>query len=327
MTQAQTNTLAPVVIRLYQEADFQGVLAAICAAQLADRDPYPLSETDLRARLHTPHALVQIDPAQDVFVAQEQSAIVGYGDGVLRGNSGAWEYRTHCFVRPDWRRQGVGRALLERQWARARELAAQLPEIVFAARAFDTQPDALALFEAFSMQRARYFFTMRRDLAEPLPSLDTPPGLTLQTWAERRDDHAVWAASEEAFADHWGYQPTPFEAFEQMIQAARLQPDSSYVAWDGDQVVGGALNRMDILTAEQDRAGQIGWLFVRRPWRKRGLGRALLVAAMLHARQAGCASAILNVDAENLTGAVRLYESVGFKVAITRIVYRRVYPE
>jgi ribosomal protein S18 acetylase RimI-like enzyme len=66
---------------------------------------------------------------------------------------------------------------------------------------------------------------------------------------------------------------------------------------------------------------------VRRTWRKHGLGRALLVASLLKAREMGHAAVGLNVDAENLTGAVRLYESVGFAVTATLVAYHRVYSE
>ncbi len=321
-------------IRLYQETDFAPVLSLINTAARADGDPYLHTQASLRSRLDTPHAAPHIDPTQDTWVAEWPSAgVVAYADGVLRGSESEWIYRTQCYVHPHFRRQGIGRALLERQWERVKEISAQLGgartdnvRIILAARAFDTQPDALALFEALSMKRVRYFFVMRRNLAEPIPPLNVPPGLNVCLWSERRDDRAVWAASQEAFADHWGHQPEPFQVLENRIQAGHINPACSFIAWDGDEVAGGALNRMNVMAIEQDQPNQVGLLFVRRPWRKRGLGRALLVASMNHARQLGQPAVILNVDAENLTGAVRLYESVGFTVASTRIAYQRPYP-
>jgi len=317
-------------IRAYRDADFDSALATINASARAEGDSMRLSEADLRARLATPHAVdLPIDPREDAFVAEVAgTGVVAYADGLVRGGPGAWMYRTLCFIQPEFRRQGIGRALLERLGARTQELAtSQATSIILGARALTTQHDALALFEQFSMRPARYFFEMSHDLrAIPAPQL--PSGLLLRPWAER-DDRAIWAASEEAFADHWGNKPESFELFEHRIHSGRLNRERSYVAWDGNEIAGGVLNEMGPAAAARrgQNRGWVGLLFVRRTWRKHGLGRALLVASLLKAREMGHAAVGLNVDAENLTGAVRLYESVGFAVTATSVAYHRVYPE
>jgi mycothiol synthase len=253
---------------------------------------------------------------------------VAYAEGILRGRKGKWFYRTQCFVHPDFRRRGIGQALLERQWKRVEELVAQLGgKVLMGARVLDTQREALALFKAFSMRRTRYFFTMRRDLALPLPPLELLPGLELRQWGERRDERAVWAAAEEAFVDHWGYQPQSWEAFEHRIHSGQIRLEGSFIAWDGDEVVGGSLNKFslpDPAATPPAGPGWIGTLFVRRPWRRRGLGRALLLVSLAHARQVGHSAVFLNVDAASLTGAVHLYESAGFRVVVRRVVYQRI---
>jgi mycothiol synthase len=321
-------------IRYYQEADLASALSVINAAARADGEPFLLSEADLRTRLGTSHVLPHLDPMQDVLVVQIPGlGVAAYADGVLSGAPGTWEYRAQCFVRPDLRRQGIGSALLERQWARVKEISTLLDEqVTFATRVYDVNHSAQALFEAFSMRPVRRFFEMHRDLDDPISALQVPPGLELLTWAERREDHAVWAAVQEAFADHWRYQPESFDAFERRAATGRHNPAHSYIAWDGDQVAGGVLNQMGpgAITRLGRNQGWIGQLFVRRldesRWRKRGLGRALMIVSLDRARQMGHRSVGLNVDAENPTGAVRLYESVGFAPAATRVVYHRVYP-
>ena len=103
------------------------------------------------------------------------------------------------------------------------------------------------------------------------------------------------------------------------------QAENSYIAWDGDQIAGGALNDMGPQAAQRwgGKRAWTGVLFVRRPWRKRGLGRALLIATMLQACEMGHAGLKLRVDAENPTGALRLYESVGFSREFTYVTYQR----
>ena len=321
----------PVSIRAYREGDFDSVLETINAAARAGGDSPLLSEADLRERLATPHGVDwPIDPQDDSFVAEAAGAgVVAYADGQVRGGPGAWMYRTWCFIRPEFRGQGIGRALLERLWARVQELVALRggQPIILGARARDTQHAALTLYQQFSMRPARYFFEMSCDLGA-IPALQLPPGLRLLPWIEC-DDRAIWAASEEAFADHWGVKPEPFELFEHRVNSGRLDREGSFIAWDGNEIAGGALNEMGPAAAARrgQNRGWVGMLFVRRAWRKRGLGRALLIDSLLKAREMGHTAIGLHVDAENLTGAVRLYESVGFAVTATSVAYHRVYPE
>ncbi len=57
--------------------------------------------------------------------------------------------------------------------------------------------------------------------------------------------------------------------------------------------------------------GWVGSLSVRRPWRRRGLGLALLLHSFHALQERGKARVGLGVDAQNLTGATRLYEKAG----------------
>ncbi len=62
---------------------------------------------------------------------------------------------------------------------------------------------------------------------------------------------------------------------------------------------------------------------VGRPWRKRGLARAMLARSMQVHKDAGMSQTELGVDAENLSGALRLYESMGYKVVSGGTTYRK----
>ncbi|HUW12079.1 MAG TPA: GNAT family N-acetyltransferase, partial [Anaerolineae bacterium] len=75
------------------------------------------------------------------------------------------------------------------------------------------------------------------------------------------------------------------------------------------------------LTGRQE--GYVDTLAVIREQRQRGLGTALLVHSLHALRQAGMEAAHLHADAANLTGAMRLYERVGFRVRKTTVAYRK----
>ena len=97
------------------------------------------------------------------------------------------------------------------------------------------------------------------------------------------------------------------------------------MAWDGDEVAGVVMNRVLTTFNEQtgERRGLLAGVSVRRPWRRRGLARALVAESLRALRDAGMTSAVLGVDADNPTGALGVYEDNGFVVHRRGMNYRR----
>ncbi len=326
--------LPPFILRPYQPTDFDAALAVIQAAEQADDLPLRTSAADLRARLAAPRGEAGLETADDRWVAVVgEPGVAAYADGWLVGEGAERSYRMGCFVHPQHRGRGIGRALLARQCERAQTIARRLAAagspvtVTVGARALEQQPAAVAVLEAGGLERVRTHLQMRRDLSQPLPPPASPAGLPLEPWTDPRADEAVWRAYDEAFADHWGYQYEPFDSFMHHMVLGGVQRENSFIAWAGGQVAGGSLNDM-FARAEGSRAGELAWihhLFVRRDWRGRGLGRALVAASLARARQLGYATAVLNVDADNPTGAVPLYAGAGFVVATHRYVYQRAF--
>ena len=97
------------------------------------------------------------------------------------------------------------------------------------------------------------------------------------------------------------------------------------VGWDGDEIAGGVIS--EINEAENAALGRRqGWLasvFVRRPWRRRGLARALVMRSLAVLRDRGLTSAGLGVDADNANEALRLYTECGFEVTMRSTAYRK----
>ena len=315
----------PFVIRPFVEPDFEEALRAMQAAEVADSTPERTTAADLRF-----HLADSVRRPEDQFVAVMPGAgVVAFALAMQRDGSEGYFYLTDGAVHPAWRRRGIGRALLQQHWQRVQAVSAGLNRpVIMAGRAFPTQTGVEALFSGFDMTPLRYFFEMRRSLAEPLPALELPAHLTLRTWSERRADEAIWRALNEAFADHWNHAEMPFAEFMHRQAQGRANADASFVVWDGDEVAGVAINDMgpDAAARRGNQHGWISMLSVRRPWRQQGLGRGLLIASLQAGAALGHPGLGLHVDAANLTGAVRLYEGVGFRVTATRAMYHRAYP-
>jgi mycothiol synthase len=145
-----------------------------------------------------------------------------------------------------------------------------------------------------------------------------PPGLEVRRFTPGRDERATWETSQEAFADHFRYSAQPFEEWRQSSYAGGVDTDLWFTAWDADRMIG------YVVCYLEPYGGYVDQLGVRRPWRRRGLGRLLLLTAFAALRERGCAEAVLGVDSENQSGAVGLYEGLGMRVSLTHDFYEKI---
>jgi ribosomal protein S18 acetylase RimI-like enzyme len=165
---------------------------------------------------------------------------------------------------------------------------------------------------------------MSRPSLEDIADAPLPAGIELRP--VRTEDHlAIFDAEYEAFRDHWQPHDYDLTEFESLYKKADIDTDLWVVAWDGDKIAGVVQNWI-----WQDENAELsvkrGWLehiSVRRPWRRRGLGRAITAESLRRLRAAGMTQAMLGVDAENPTGALGLYEGLGFEVAQRSTAYMR----
>jgi mycothiol synthase len=173
---------------------------------------------------------------------------------------------------------------------------------------------------AAGFELVRHSFQMTRPLDEIDPPV-WPNGIRVATF-EAGQVAAVHAAAQEAFADHWEHRDTPLEEWRKWhIEDPRFDPSFWFVAWDGDEIAGVSLCRVH--SSGDPQHGFVSTLGVRRPWRRQGLGTALLLHSFADMKRRGMTKASLGVDAENTTGAVRLYERAGMTVDQRYDVYRK----
>jgi len=257
---------------------------------------------------------------RDVFVVETQ-------DGRVVGSEEFYNENGHCklkadgCVHPDFRGLGIGTSLLEKMEERARtemELAEADTRVVIQSMINAENEAGDPLLRAMGYSPIRYYWRMEIELQEAPPAVTFPAGIELRPFI--KDEHAVaiWLADDEAFRDHWGSHDRTYEDWSHN-KFGNPNFDSTLwmVAWDGDQVAGFCQNRF--------RMG-IGWiatLGVRRPWRKKGLGLALLKHSLGEFHKRGTKTIGLGVDAQNPTGATRLYQKVGMLAASEFVTYEK----
>lgn len=227
------------------------------------------------------------------------------------------------------RGRGIGRRLLAWQHDRARAMLAEselaLPAWVLSYAA-DRAPEHGRLLQRAGFEPARYFTTLECDLAAPTPPVTVPSDLRIVPFDATLSE-SVRAAKNAAFADHWGSQPASREGWESMQGLESFRRDLSRVALDGDEVVGFVVSDVNEEDWERQgsRSGYISLVGTVRSWRGRGLASALLAEVLQAYRDAGLECAVLDVDADNPTGALGVYTRLGFAPTAREVSYRVVY--
>lgn len=314
--------------RIAGRADYASISTLYQRSMDADGIDEAFTADDVTQIFSFPH---NFNPKEDARLAEVAGECVGF----VRVNwekedIGARIYRHFGCVVPQWRRRGIGGSLLG--WAQRRILAIAA-----------TQPqDGPRFFQAFAAENAvgtrsmlekdgyspeRYFDFMIRCSLEDIPDLPLPAGLEIRP-ATPAHYRAIWDAMNEAFQDHWGSHPPSEENYQHWQHHRLFQPNLWKVAWDGDQVAGMSVNSID---QEENRQfnrerGYIEDLGVRRPWRRRGLASALLALSLEELALQGMKEASLGVDTRNPSGALRLYERLGFRRARREIAYQKPFP-
>ncbi len=271
------------------------------------------------------------DPAQDLIIAEVNGAMIGYVRGEWRREEGGdYRYPIHLALVPAWRGHGLQRAMLCWAEARLRQVAVGHPAGApkqFALGASQYATGRIALLESEGYHVARYFNVMVRDLDEPIPDYSMPPGLELRPVLPEHI-RPIWNATEDAFRDHWGYSPWPDAHYELWRNdQATFQPELWQVAWDiaTDEIAGEVQTFIDAVENEKygRRRGYSETIGVRRPYRQRGLARAMIAESLRTLKAQGMTESALNVDSESITGASRVYADCGFVTESYWLSYRK----
>jgi len=259
------------------------------------------------------------DPAQDVyFVFSPQNKLVGYYESWGINLPPVHPYIWGA-VDVNFRDLGIGTHMLAWAEACARQLLDKVPPEARVAPVTGCEhhlDNAKALLENNGWNYLRSSYSMQIDMEAAPPAPELPAGITLQAYRPELAE-AIYRTVDEAFRDHFGHIDQPFEVglarFKKtMIDDPLFEPSLWFLAMDGAEIVAASLCRPQAW--DDPQSGYISSLGVRRPWRKHGLGLALLHQSFGEFYRRGRRKVSLGVDALNITGALRLYEKAGMRV-------------
>lgn len=306
---------APITSRSYiGEPDLAAIAELVNACEAVDCLDAGTSVPELRERMTQP----TFDPFEHQRLWQTTTGqIIGWGSLWVPLNDSDREGHWGFKVRPSYRQQGLEAEMLAWAEDRLRQMGQQRGAIMqLRASSRDCQTDRLRFLTEHGFMVDREFYQMSRLLSQPMPPAQLPDGFTVRPVQGEAEAHAWVEMFNQAFIDHWNHHPYTVEQFLHALTSQDYRPDLDLVAIAPDGTLAAFCSNC-ICQADNQRSGrQEGWVGVlgtRRGFRRLGLGRAMLLTALQKLRAAGMDIALLGVDRQNPSGALHLYQSVGFQ--------------
>ncbi|HEX7255496.1 MAG TPA: GNAT family N-acetyltransferase [Gaiellaceae bacterium] len=253
----------------------------------------------------------ELDHEHDIRVAVRDGALVGYGDIAPHPEPNYWiDVRVPVSEADDVRDDLIS-------WGEER--VRQRNGSLIRAFTYDAdEPEKLAL-ERRGYVLIRHSYRMRIDFDGDPPEPEWPEGVTVRP-ATDADIRTAYDVYSETFADTWGFAQDPFDEWSHWMLEEGFDLSLWFVAEIGGEAAGIALCKP---WEGEEGLGWVRVLGVRRPWRRQGLGRALLLHVFREFHRRGFHGVGLGVDAESLTGAHRLYENAGMHVFRRSDIYEK----
>lgn len=319
-TLPETPAIPGLVFRHFRnEEDFPRIAAVINASLTADGRKEHITAGELaNIYAHPSHW----EPQQDIVLVEVGGNLIGYGNTEWHEEeNGHCLHNIDLFLPAEWRGCGLELAMQRQMESSLHAVVTNDPSNVqhcLFSKVPETWQARVEMLRFLGYAPVRYYFEMQRSLMEGfLPEVVLPPGLTVRPPLPQHY-RAIWEAGEECFRDQKDYVAPTKESYRTWVETPGLDPSLWLVAWDGEQVAGAAIN-----VIYEGTWGETDDLFVRRPWRKQGLGRALLVGSLHLFKARGLITAGLGVDAENVSGALSLYEKLGYRPYQLQVAYRK----
>jgi GNAT superfamily N-acetyltransferase len=254
--------------------------------------------------------LTRTDLASDSWLYEDDGVPVAVSWFELQGDLGFFV----GIVAQGAKARGLGTRIVEAGEAHAWERGAARVQT------FALEEDAAAaeIFVRHGYAHVRRFYEMAVELEAPPTVTALPEELRLESF--RIDDaRPFYETLDSAFQDSWEHHSIGFERWwEEKQRAHDFDPTLWFLVRDGDAVAAVIRNE-----PERNGGGYVAALGVARPWRGKGLGRALLMRTFAEFYARGVPRVTLGVDAQSPTGATKLYESVGMVTENAAVVYEK----
>ena len=291
-------------IRNYRPSDFEDYVQLHTETIKLDRSERSISKQRLAESLEHP----SFHPEIDLFVAEHGGRIIGYAAVFLE--AAIKRAILECMIHPLHRKKGIatkliGRAIRHAEAAESKVAQVNVPEINLPAR---------NLASRLGFKFIRHFYELKLDLNNiRLPDFE-PSGYIIRRLGHNEADKLTHIQNH-AFADSWGFNPNTPEEIAYRINTSSCSPENIMMAYLKNYPIGYCWTRimLEDNPAAGRMKGEIHMLGVDPAYRKKGIGRNVLLAGLADLKSKGVTIVELTADGEE-PAALGLYESVGFEV-------------
>ena len=316
MTTIDWPDIEGLSVRLFKgKEDFPGMVDVINASKAVDKKKFSYSIEDMERAFEHP---INTDPYKDELIVLMGEKIIG--TTMVWWSQGLDKIRNYNYTAklvPEWRGKGIREAMVKWCENRAREIAKTHPEDEvgqFYIWASEFEKDWTRIVESNGFKPHTYSFIMVRPNLDNIPDCPLPSGIEIRP-VNKDQMRMLWDADMEAHKD--GFEPVdwPEELYLQWLNEPIFKPEHYIVAWDGEKIAGAVQNHIDPnANIEFDRKrGYTENIHVGREWRGQGLAKAMISISFQTLKDLGMEEASLNVEADNPTGALKLYTRMGFE--------------
>jgi len=316
--QSKDSTLDPrITLRFATWGDLKSVTQLVYDVCEADGDTtVAVTEEEMELEWKTEGFNIETD---GIVAVTEDGRIVGFEEFMNEHEHS--KLRTDGYVHPEFKDLGIATSMMKLVEERALlEIPKAAPGVrVYFHSTLDNHDTAgKSVHEYCGFSPIRYHWRMQADLKKAPEGVKWLKNLEIRPFIQGEHDELVWAAMTEAFRDHWESHEIPFDEWKKhQFGRPDFDPSLWVIVWDGNQVAGVSLNRYRM------GVGWIGTLGVRRPWRQKGVGYSILMQSFGEFYKRGTKTIGLGVDAQNPTGATRLYAKAGMYAASEFVTYEK----
>jgi ribosomal protein S18 acetylase RimI-like enzyme len=309
------------------ESDYQNMIDVFQACIEADQIE---EEHTLEDLIRYYNNIQRCNLYTEMIFAEIHDKVVGYGRCWWNHElNNDYVYISFVNLIPEWRGTDIGLAMGRHLHARIHEIARRHPDDApkyLQMNGPDSQQWHTGLIEDLDLKAVRYSIQMTRPCSLPIEITPLPEGLEERP-TKTTEIRKIWESANEAFRDHFGFVEPTEEEYENWIMEPDFQPQLWKIAWDGDQAAGNVLNfvRYNENDKFNRKRGYTEGISVRRPWRRKGVARALLTQSIKMFQDMGMEETCLFVDTKNPSGALKLYTSVGYKEIKRYVTYRKQF--
>lgn len=304
------------------ESDYPKIISVFEESKKVDQIEEAASLEDIAHWLtHLEHS----DPYTDMVFAEVHGKVIGYSlVWWNKAPNGTVFYEHFVDLAPTWRGKGIRHAVLRYNETRLKAIASTHPGdnpryFRILTEETETHWQSVLVDEGYTIMR--YGFKMVRPTLEDISDLPLPEGIEVRP-VQPEHYQKILHAWNEACKDMRGQIPISEESFKAFQEDPAFDPSLWQIAWHKDQVIGTVIAFINEKENQEyrRRRGHTEFISVARPWRNQGIAKALIARALKALKKRGMTEAALGVDAENPSGALHLYETMGFQ-PVKRVIF------